>query len=372
MRPGRSASLVLSVLPALLALVGAIAWAQPPAAAPAEGTPAAEGTPVADVAAPEATAAAPARRRRERSRSRSRGRSRGSERTTKAATGSDATSVSVGRHNRGRLLHGAELTAEGHLRLKHPTGDQHHGTDELVTLLRSASESVWTGSPGTPLTVGDLSRHSGGRFRPHRSHQNGRDVDVGFYIQDLEGNPVAADRFVDFGPMGTTRHDATWRFDDTRNWLFVEYMLSQTDAPVQYMFVSRELRRRLLAEGARRAADPEILARAARVLYQPPAGGRHRDHFHVRVYCDSGDMPRCRDDGPRHPWLRGLSAIADATSRGMSGLEDVLSATAWFTAPPEATAPEGDPEEADEAPARSRSRARSRRSRSRSRRSRRH
>jgi hypothetical protein len=129
------------------------------------------------------------------------------------------------------------------------------------------------------------------------------------------------------------------------------------------MFVSRELRRRLLAEGSRRNADPEILARAARVLYQPPAGGRHRDHFHIRVYCDEGDRPRCRDDGPHHPWLRGGSALADAVGRGLTGLEDVVSAVAFFSAPAETVVPEGDPETTDAAPARrSRSRARSRRS----------
>jgi penicillin-insensitive murein endopeptidase len=129
------------------------------------------------------------------------------------------------------------------------------------------------------------------------------------------------------------------------------------------MFVSRELWRRLLAEGARRNTDPEILARVARVLYQPSAGGRHRDHFHVRIYCDASDSPRCRDDGPRHPWLRGSSALEEAVGRGLTGLEDVALAVEWFTAPP--APPEGDPETADEEPTRRRTRGRTRSRRSR-------
>ncbi len=338
---------VRNLLPAISVFLAAVAWAQPPADAPASDAPAAasEETP-----------------RRSRSRSRT---TRERRRTRRAAPPRDRTSVSVGHHNRGRLLNGAELVASEHLRLKHPDGDQHHGTDELVAVLNTASDTVWTALPGNPLTLGDLSRHSGGRFRPHRSHQNGRDADVGFYIHDLEGAPVASNRFYDFGPMGTTRHDPSWRFDDARNWILVEYLLTQTDAPIQYLFISRELRRRLLVEGHHRGADPEILARAARVLYQPPVGGRHRDHLHVRVYCDPSDQPRCHNDGPLHPWLRGSSALEDAASRSMTGLEDVVSALAFFTPSTEAA----DDAEIDEPPpSRSRARSRRRRSRSRSRR----
>jgi len=233
----------------------------------------------------------------------------------------------------------------------------------MVALLNSASDTVWASLPGNRLTLGDLSRHSGGRFRPHRSHQNGRDADVGFFIHDLDGAPVEANRFADFGPIGTTRHDPTWRFDDARTWILVEYLLTQTEAPIQYLFISRELRRRLLIEGSHRGADPEILARAARVLYQPPVGGRHRDHLHVRVFCDASDQPRCHNDGPLHPWLRGSSALEDAASRSMTGLEDVVSALT-FLSPSTETEPEID----EAPPTRTRGRTRRHRSRSRSRR----
>ncbi len=39
--------------------------------------------------------------------------------------------------------------------------------------------------PHTPaLSIGHLSSKEGGWLRPHRSHQNGRDVDLGFYYND--------------------------------------------------------------------------------------------------------------------------------------------------------------------------------------------
>lgn len=43
-------------------------------------------------------------------------------------------SVSIGRHNTGRLENGRELTESETIRLKRPDGD-HHGTDELVGLI---------------------------------------------------------------------------------------------------------------------------------------------------------------------------------------------------------------------------------------------
>ena len=250
-----------------------------------------------------------------------------SSRTTPPARGS----LSVGRHNRGRLLRSAELLDGDHVRLRNTDSGQHHGTEELVAMLEHAADLVWSRLPGVRLTIGDLSRHNGGRFRPHRSHQSGRDVDVGFYLHDDAGSPIEPDRFFEFRDDGTSRHDATWHFDDARNWALVEAFVTNTIAVVQYAFVSRELRRRLLDYGAAHGADPETLARAESVLWQPSSGGRHRDHFHVRVYCDAGDRPRCRDEAPYHPWTRGSSALAAAAARAASGEtaepEDVDAAT---------------------------------------------
>lgn len=219
-----------------------------------------------------------------------------------ATTPTPSRSMSVGRHNTGRLLNGRELVESEHVRLKRPNGD-HHGTEELVAMLEGSAASVAEQFPGSRLTIGDLSRRRGGRFRPHRSHRSGRDVDVGFYIVDAEGQPVYPDRFVDFRPDGTTRTNPDWRFDDARNWALVAAMLSQEGAPVQYMFVANWLKRRLLEHAASIGAPAELVERASAVLDQPSRGGRHEDHFHVRIYCPMDDRPRCLDDPPFHAWV---------------------------------------------------------------------
>jgi penicillin-insensitive murein endopeptidase len=213
-------------------------------------------------------------------------------------------SVSVGRHNSGRLLSPRQLFDSEHIRLKNPLAAQHYGTDELVGLLEHAAREVARQFPGSRLTIGDMSRHRGGPFRPHRSHRSGRDVDVGFYITSAStGELVYADRFVDFRPDGTTRTNEDWRFDDARNWALVAAMLGQDEVPVQYMFVARWLRERLLAQAARAGAPQVLIDRAALVLDQPSAGGRHEDHFHTRIFCPATDLPRCVDDAPFHEWV---------------------------------------------------------------------
>lgn len=239
--------------------------------------------------------------------------SRGSSSRRRATASAEAEpstrgSTSIGRHNRGRLSGGHRLEDSTNLRLKRPDGPASHGTDELVALLEGGAAAVAAEFPGSRLTVGDLSHERGGRFGPHRSHRSGRDVDVGFYVTNESGEVLYLDRFVDFRADGTSREDPSYRFDDARNWAFVSALLGQDAAPVQYMFVARWLKARLLAHAANVGASPELIARADVVLYQPSRGGRHEDHFHVRVYCAHDDRPRCVDDPPFHAWVPTPSA----------------------------------------------------------------
>jgi penicillin-insensitive murein endopeptidase len=216
---------------------------------------------------------------------------------------SDGTSLSVGRPHRGRLLNGALLPETPWVRYRSGTDRFRYGTDELVTALEIAAKHVSDRLPGARLTVGDISVRRGGRLRPHRSHRNGRDVDVAFYMSDAEGAPVYAPRFIRVRNDGTSRESGVEaRFDDARNWELVQSLLTSELVSVQYAFVSRALEQRLIEEGRRRGAGEDLLARAETVLDQPRAGGRHDDHFHVRIYCDRDDRPRCVDPPPYHAW----------------------------------------------------------------------
>jgi murein endopeptidase len=45
--------------------------------------------------------------------------------------------------------------------------------------------------------------------------------------------------------------------------------------------------------------------RLEQVLVQPSHGHPHANHFHVRIYCNPHERPRCQDRAPYHPWYPG-------------------------------------------------------------------
>lgn len=180
-----------------------------------------------------------------------------------------------------------------------------HGTRALVALLSKAAQRVAREHPGSVLWVGDLSRAEGGPLPPHRSHTNGRDVDLAFYVsRDGRDGPVPADQ------PAMVRADASGRiagsrdlfFDRARNWALVRALLEDPGVVVQWIFVADHLRA-LLIDHARQVAPPALVARAERVLAQPKDSSPHDDHFHVRIYCGLEErLQGCLDAPPWHPW----------------------------------------------------------------------
>lgn len=212
----------------------------------------------------------------------------------------DGVTHSVGLPFRGRLIDGRKLEASELVRFKVGTPEhERYGTDEMVVLLEEAARHVARVLPGAALTMGDLSRQNGGRMGTHRSHRNGRDADVVFYALQPDGVPAQPDRLVAYRPDGTGRgagDGAPFRFDEKRNWELIRFLLDNDIAEVQHIFISRYLRTRLLAEARWRGEPAELIERAARVMKH--RGGRHHDHFHVRILCADDDR-RCLDAGVR-------------------------------------------------------------------------
>ena len=98
-------------------------------------------------------------------------------------------SISVGFVESGRMVNSVRV----------PQGDDWivvspelaYGTQETVDYLLTAIREVRAAYPkAPPLRVNQLSSREGGYLRPHKSHQNGRDVDLGFYYPTVD--PVRA------------------------------------------------------------------------------------------------------------------------------------------------------------------------------------
>jgi penicillin-insensitive murein endopeptidase len=170
----------------------------------------------------------------------------------------------------------------------------------LIHGLERAAGVVNKRFPNSMLSVGDISRKSGGEIGHHKSHQSGRDVDIGFYMTDREGSPLYAQHFVAFDGEGASPAMPSARFDDARNWTVVEALLLDPAIRVQRIFVSAPLRQRLLREAERRAASLSVRLRAANVLMQPKTGVPHDNHFHVRIGCPPGQESVC-EGSPRRP-----------------------------------------------------------------------
>jgi len=218
----------------------------------------------------------------------------------------DRTSRSRGYPWRGRLDHGVRLHESHALRFMNvdrPRGN-FWGTEELVSLLQRVARRVDAVAPGARLNLGELSKQRGGNIVGHRSHENGRDVDIGFYMLSEAGLPVETRRFENVGRSGTARvGEDTLHFDDARNWLLIRALVTDPDVTVQHAFVHPRIRERILREGARQGASQQLLARVERVVMSPHTRHPHRNHFHVRIYCPAGDVPGCHDRGPYWPWI---------------------------------------------------------------------
>ncbi|MGB5812060.1 MAG: penicillin-insensitive murein endopeptidase [Polyangiales bacterium] len=212
-------------------------------------------------------------------------------------------SVSVGYPNRGLLRFGMRINDDRDLRVKVGSQSTRHGTGELVRLVEYASHEVAFRYPRSRLTVGDLSRSTGGRFYPHKSHQSGRDVDLGFYMLDRKATPVNNHVFVPINSKGVGRQWGTiYKFDAARNWALIESLLSHPTIDVQHVFVSNPAKRALLRQALKERANPELILRAKRIISQPRHGAPHRSHFHVRIYCSDDDRPVCKDRPPFYVW----------------------------------------------------------------------
>ena len=189
-------------------------------------------------------------------------------------------SISVGFVNLGRLINGVKFPEGNDWIIVNPP--KSYGTKEVVDYLISVAKYMRERFPDAPpLRINDLSAEKGGHIRPHKSHQNGRDVDIGFYYIYDPKNPKAK------------------KFDVEKNWEFIKAIITKTD--VQVILVDRRIQKQmyeyaksigenvLWLDSIFKSGEHSIIKHAR----------RHRGHFHIRFY-----SPRAQELGKRiHPIL---------------------------------------------------------------------
>ncbi len=194
-------------------------------------------------------------------------------------------SLSIGSPRRGWQLRAKMLRPTPYLVIKSNSQENVYGHPALVLMLQRTAKQMVQNLDSEPLVVGDLSSKFGGPLYGHRSHQSGRDADVGFFALNEDGQPQRLDRFVAYDREGRAKDRSHLRFDDFRNWLMVLTWMKDERADIKYVFVASHLRRRLLDFARSRPAFAKYADDAAKFLLQPANSSAHDDHFHVRIAC---------------------------------------------------------------------------------------
>lgn len=194
------------------------------------------------------------------------------------------------RDERGRRrsrFSGVQLTSGIGFKVRNP--ERAWGTDGAVSSIRRAFREVRRRYNGSVAIIGDISREAGGRLRPHRSHQRGLDVDIGFYR------------------VGVTKERSFHRvtpktMDARRTWALLHAFLKAGN--VDMVFVDYSLQKPLYDEAKRVGVRDRELAE----YFQYPRGKRardglvrhepgHADHIHVRFQQDGQRTADREDDG---------------------------------------------------------------------------
>lgn len=194
-------------------------------------------------------------------------------------------SLSVGHPNDGWQVRAKRLKKADSLRILDKSKKLTYGHPALVLMLKRSAKQLAKQFPGSKMVVADLSDKDGGPLAGHRSHQSGRDADILFYARDKKGRKVVPDKFVSYDANGKAKDGSGLIFDDERNWLLVQLWAKDDRAGLSHIFVSRSLRKRLLAFASKSKIYSKYIGDVNTVLKQPEDSTAHDDHFHIRISC---------------------------------------------------------------------------------------
>jgi penicillin-insensitive murein DD-endopeptidase len=200
---------------------------------------------------------------------------------------SSAPSRSAGTKSRGRLVRGKRLPTSGpnfvaYSRLAAALGrNSVHSTIREVIV--EAYRTVQTAVPDALFVYGETGWPAGGRFRPHRTHQNGLSADFMVPVRDVDGNAMriptrAWNRFgydIEFDSRGFSG-DLRIDFDAMAAHLAaLDRAARGRGSAIELVILAPELERVLKSRPARRALVENLPFMRGRPWV------RHDEHYHV-------------------------------------------------------------------------------------------
>ena len=194
-------------------------------------------------------------------------------------------SEAIGPTNRGRLEEGVGLPSHRGYVIR--AAARSYGTEETARWMVAAFDAVDAKFKHTKVVrIHDMSDRDGGPLRDHKSHQNGRDVDISYYQEKCGSRGCQFDHF------------RSSELDVARQWTLLEYWLRNRQA--EMIFIDYRLQAKLYRYAKRRGATKAQLdewIQYPRGKYEPVGVIRHyrnhADHLHVRFVCPYSDL-KCR------------------------------------------------------------------------------
>jgi LysM repeat protein len=209
-------------------------------------------------------------------------------RIVKECPPAESISQSVGRTNSGRLVNGTRLPCGKQYAWHCRTPRKSWGTKETVNGIMDAVDAVNAAFPRTHrVTIEHISAEKGGYLSPHKSHQSGRDVDIGYYFK--KQGYAGPKRFLD-----ATKH----ALDYPRTWALLRALISPVNNAhrAQYIFCDYKVQELMVRWAKRKGKSAKMLKK----MFQYPSGRRkltgiirhvkgHKGHLHVRFVCPKDD-----------------------------------------------------------------------------------
>lgn len=199
--------------------------------------------------------------------------------------GPESTSESYGTAANGRLINGEQLPRHPAYTIR--SARRAWATNDTVSFLMAGYDHMKRKYPSIPrVAIHDLSAEHGGPLTPHRSHQSGRDADIGYYHTRCTRTDCQ------YGAVRASELNPEYQ------WELFKYWIDQ--GTVDYLFVDYTLQERLYEHAKSTGVPKRTLDR----IFQYPNGRHarggiirhepgHRTHFHVRFACGPRDS-RCR------------------------------------------------------------------------------
>ena len=194
-------------------------------------------------------------------------------------------SEAVGPTNHGRLENGVLLPPHPGYAIR--SKDRAYGTEETARWIVDAFNAVDARFKTRKVVrIHDISDRNGGKIRDHKSHQNGRDADIGYYHDRCPRSGCPFERV------------KASELDVARQWALLRHWLKNDQA--EMIFIDYRLQAKLYRHAKRKGVPEAQLnqwIQYPRGKYEPVGVIRHfrnhGDHLHVRFVCPYSDV-KCR------------------------------------------------------------------------------